>query len=89
MLSAVGTSAIAYHHNYVARGDDPIRDSVLEGMTPEDELAYLLERAEAGHPTFQYLVSQRICLCDNCLNRRVQAMTWVMIARTLDEASGP
>jgi hypothetical protein len=61
----------------------------FEGMTLEEELAYLLERAEAGHPTYQYLASQRICSSESYPDRQVEALKWIIIARTFDVASGP
>ena len=60
-----------------------------EAKTPDERLAYNLERAEAGHPSYQYFASQSICASDDFPDRRVEALKWLFIAGVLDEVSAP
>ena len=58
-------------------------------MTPAENFAYTLERAEAGHPSFQYFASQLICASNDYPDRQVVALKWLLIAGVLDDASAP
>ena len=54
-----------------------------ESMSRQQMLAYYLERAEAGYPSYQYFASQEICASDDYPDRQVQALKWLLIASVL------
>jgi hypothetical protein len=60
-----------------------------ESMSRQERLAYYLERAEAGYPSYQYFASQEICASDGYPDRQVQALKWLLIAYVLHDASVP